>query len=116
MDYDDIIYHFDDKKNKNGAYLVEQIDPTFDKIEKLSQTYGILKNNNFYDPKNINLVHHINQALKANLLFLKDVEYIVRDNKIQIIDFKYNLFRTKPIFCWDELCIRHTCINLNIYK
>jgi len=57
-----------------------------DKIEKLSQTYGILKNNNFYDPQNINLVHHINQALKANLLFNKDTDYIVRDNKVQLID------------------------------
>ena len=45
-----------------------------------------LKNNNFYDPKNINLVHHINQALKANLLFSKDTDYIVRENKVQIID------------------------------
>ena len=52
-----------------------------DKIEKLSQTYGILKNNNFFDPQNINLVHHINQALKANLLFSKDNDYIVRDKQ-----------------------------------
>jgi len=57
-----------------------------DKIEKLSQTYGILKNNNFYDPQNINLVHHINQALKANLLFFKDTDYIVREDKVEIID------------------------------
>ena len=71
-----------DEKNKN----VMLSDQGIDKIEKLSQTYGILKNNNFYDPQNINLVHHINQALKANLLFSKDTDYIVRDNKIEIID------------------------------
>ena len=47
---------------------------------------GILKNNNFYDPQNLNLVHHINQALKANLLFQKDKDYIVKDNQIKIID------------------------------
>ena len=35
LDYGDIIYHFDDKKSQNGAYLVEVIDPKFDKIEKL---------------------------------------------------------------------------------
>ena len=52
-----------------------------DKIEKYQKRYGILKNNNFYDPQNINLVHHINQALRANLLFSKDTDYIVRDNK-----------------------------------
>tara|TARA_Y100000590_G_scaffold399243_1_gene482256 strand:- start:87 stop:2672 length:2586 start_codon:yes stop_codon:yes gene_type:complete len=71
-----------DEKNKNVMLSEKGID----KIEKLSQTYGILKNNNFYDPQNINLVHHINQALKANLLFFKDTDYIVRDNKVQIID------------------------------
>tara|TARA_B100000029_G_scaffold184122_1_gene181659 strand:+ start:66 stop:2648 length:2583 start_codon:yes stop_codon:yes gene_type:complete len=71
-----------DEKNKN-VMLSEQ---GIDKIEKISKTYGILKNNNFYDPQNINLVHHINQALKANLLFSKDTDYIVRDNKVQIID------------------------------
>jgi uncharacterized protein YicC (UPF0701 family) len=35
LQFNDVIYHFDDKKNKNGAYLVEIIDPEFDKIEKL---------------------------------------------------------------------------------
>ncbi len=71
-----------DEKNKNVMLSEKGID----KIEKLSQTYGILKNNNFYDPQNINLVHHINQALKANLLFSKNTDYIVSDNKVQIID------------------------------
>ena len=71
-----------DEKNKNVMLSEKGID----KIEKLSQTYGILKNNNFYDPQNINLVHHINQALKANLLFSKDTDYIVKENKVQLID------------------------------
>ena len=71
-----------DEKNKNVMLSEKGID----KIEKLSQTYGILKNNNFYDPQNINLVHHINQALKANLLFSKNTDYIIKENKVQIID------------------------------
>jgi len=71
-----------DEKNKNIMLSEKGID----KIEQLSKTYGILKNNNFYDPENINLVHHINQALKANLLFAKDTDYIVRENKVQLID------------------------------
>jgi len=71
-----------DEKNKNVMLSEKGIDS----IEKISKTYGILKNNNFYDPQNINLVHHINQALKANLLFFKDTDYIVIDNKIQLID------------------------------
>jgi len=71
-----------DEKDKNVMLSEKGID----KIEQLSKTYGILKNNNFYDPQNINLVHHINQALKANLLFSKDTDYIVRENKVQLID------------------------------
>ena len=71
-----------DEKNKNVMLSEKGID----KIEKLSKTYGILKNNNFYDPENINLVHHINQALRANLLFFKDTDYILRNDKIEIID------------------------------
>ena len=57
-----------------------------DKIEKLAAQKNILKNNNFYDPANLDLVHHTNQALKANLIFKKDTDYIVREGKVQIID------------------------------
>ena len=71
-----------DEKNKN----VILTDKGIDKIEKLSIQKRILKNNNFYDPENLSLVHHVNQALKANLLFSKDTDYIIRDGKVQIID------------------------------
>ncbi len=71
-----------DQKNKNSILN----DKGVDKIEKLANQKRILKNNNFYDPENLNLVHHINQALRANHLFRKDGDYIVRDGKVQIID------------------------------
>ena len=71
-----------DEKNKNAILT----DVGIDKIEKMSEQSGILKNKNFYDPQNLDLVHHINQALKANFLFQKDKDYIVRDGNIQIID------------------------------
>ena len=71
-----------DEKNKN----VILTDAGVDKIEKLSVQKNILKNNNFYDPANLDLVHHTNQALKANLIFKKDTDYIVKDGKVQIID------------------------------
>jgi len=71
-----------DEKNKNAILT----DAGIDKIEKLAIHDGVLKNNNFYDPQNLNLVHHVNQALKANFLFNRDVDYIVRENKVQIID------------------------------
>ena len=47
---------------------------------------GILKNNNFYDPENINLVHLVNQSLRANHLFLNGRDYIVKDGQVIIID------------------------------
>ena len=71
-----------DEKNKN----VILTDAGVDKIEKLANKKNILKNNNFYDPANLDLVHHTNQALKANLIFRKDTDYIVKDGKVQIID------------------------------
>jgi len=71
-----------DEKNKN----VILTDLGIDKIEKLSIQKRILKNNNFYDPENLSLVHHVNQALKANLLFKRDTDYIIRDGKVKIID------------------------------
>ena len=71
-----------DEKNKNAILT----DAGIDKIEKLAISDGILKNNNFYDPQNLNLVHHVSQSLKAKFLFNKDVDYIVKDNKVQIID------------------------------
>ena len=71
-----------DEKNKN----VILTDTGVDRIEKLALKKNVLKNNNFYDPANLDLVHHTNQALKANLMFRKDTDYIVRDGKVQIID------------------------------
>ncbi len=71
-----------DEKNKN----VILTDNGVDKIEKLALQKNLLKNNNFYDPANLDLVHHTNQALKANLIFRKDTDYIIRDGKVQIID------------------------------
>ena len=71
-----------DEKNKNAILT----DMGIDKIEKLAIQKRLLKNNNFYDPANLNLVHHVNQALKANLLFKKDTDYMVREKKVQIID------------------------------
>jgi preprotein translocase subunit SecA len=50
------------------------------KVEKL------LGAGNLYDPANIELVHHVNQALRAHVLFKRDVDYIVKDNEVVIVD------------------------------
>ena len=49
LQFDNIIYHFDDSKNKNGAYLVEIIDPKFDKIEKLYNKLERLKKPKYHE-------------------------------------------------------------------
>jgi preprotein translocase subunit SecA len=55
-------------------------------VEQLLGHNGLLKSGTLYDVHNINLVHHVNQALKAHQLFTRDVDYIVKDNKVVIID------------------------------
>ena len=71
-----------DEKDKNIFLTNKGID----NVEKIFSNAGILKNNNFYDPENFNLVHHVNQALRANHLFEKGRDYIVKDGQIIIID------------------------------
>jgi preprotein translocase subunit SecA len=46
----------------------------------------MLEVENLYDPANIEKLHHLNQSLKAHILFKKDVDYIVRDNQVIIVD------------------------------
>ena len=78
---DDNLYQ-KDEKDRN----VSLNDKGVDEIEKKLSKLNLLKGENFYDPRNISLVHNINQSLKANVLFQRDKDYIVKDNQVQIID------------------------------
>ncbi|MDC1025792.1 preprotein translocase subunit SecA [Candidatus Pelagibacter sp.] len=71
-----------DEKEKSILLTNEGIN----NVEKIFSNAGILKNNNFYDPENLQLVHHVNQALRANHLFEKGKDYIVKDGSLKIID------------------------------
>ena len=71
-----------DEKDKNVLLTNQGID----NIEKILSNAGILKNNNFYDPDNLHLVHHVNQALRANHLYENGRDYIVKDGQVVIID------------------------------
>ena len=71
-----------DEKDKNILLTNQGINH----IENLFSSAGILKNNNFYDPENLDLVHFVNQALRANHLFKKDKDYLIKDNTIKIVD------------------------------
>jgi len=47
---------------------------------------GMITEGNLYDLANVSLVHHVNQALRAHTMFSRDTDYIVKDNKVIIID------------------------------
>jgi len=52
----------------------------------IAKAEEMLKVDNLYDPRNIELLHHISQALKAYTLFKRDVDYIVKDGQVIIVD------------------------------
>ncbi|NOT42317.1 MAG: preprotein translocase subunit SecA [Alphaproteobacteria bacterium] len=55
-------------------------------VEKWLAKNGVMTEGSLYDITNVSLVHHVNQALRAHKLFQKDRDYIVKDNKVIIID------------------------------
>ena len=57
-----------------------------EKAERVLETAGLIEGQNLYDISNTQVVHHLNQALKANKMFKKDIDYIVKDGKVVIID------------------------------
>ncbi|MBL8668785.1 MAG: preprotein translocase subunit SecA [Rhodospirillales bacterium] len=57
-----------------------------EKIEELLREDGLLVSGSLYDVANISLVHHANQALRAHKLFSRDTDYVVKDDKVIIID------------------------------
>ncbi|HEX4194892.1 MAG TPA: preprotein translocase subunit SecA [Stellaceae bacterium] len=61
-------------------------DVGVEKVENLLRASGLLTEGTLYDIHNIALVHHSNQALRAHKLFARDTDYIVRDDKVIIID------------------------------
>ena len=54
--------------------------------EGIAKAEQLLKVDNLYDPKHIEMLHHVNQALKAHTLFKRDVDYIVKNGEVIIVD------------------------------
>ena len=54
--------------------------------EGIAKAEQLLKIDNLYDPKHIEILHHVNQALKAHTLFKRDVDYIVKNGEVIIVD------------------------------
>ncbi|MGN6155097.1 MAG: preprotein translocase subunit SecA [Sphingomicrobium sp.] len=57
-----------------------------EKAERMLEEAGLIEGRNLYDIANTQVVHHLNQALKANVMFKKDIDYIVKEGKVVIID------------------------------
>jgi preprotein translocase subunit SecA len=75
-----------DFEKDEKARAVSLTEAGAEKIEKLLAEAGLLKTGSLYDIANVSLVHHSNQALRAHKLFARDVDYIVKDDKVVIID------------------------------
>ncbi|TGQ09649.1 MULTISPECIES: preprotein translocase subunit SecA [unclassified Mesorhizobium] len=71
-----------DEKQKTTIFTEEGTE----KLENMLTAAGLLKGESLYDVENVAIVHHVNNALKAHLLFQKDRDYIVRNGEIVIID------------------------------
>ncbi len=54
--------------------------------EGVAEVENRLRITNLYDPANINILHHVNQALRAHALFTRDVDYVVNDGEVVIVD------------------------------
>ncbi len=85
------LYH---RINRVGTMLKKDRDFTVDEKsrsvvmteEGVAHAEKIMNVENLYDPRNIEILHHLNQALKAHSLFKKDVDYIVKDGQVIIVD------------------------------
>ncbi len=72
---EEVHYTVDEKARQ--VYLTE---------EGIQRVEELLKIDNLYDPRHIDTLHHVNQALRAHVLFKRDVDYVVKDGKVIIVD------------------------------
>ncbi len=71
-----------DEKTKNVSLTEDGVE----NVERMLEAEGLLVGSNLYDVENTQVVHHLDQALKAVMMFKRDTDYIVKDDKIVIID------------------------------
>ena len=71
-----------DEKSKSVTLTEDGVE----KAERLLEAAGLLEGSNLYAIENTQVVHHLDQALKANVMFKADIDYIVKDGKVIIID------------------------------
>ncbi len=88
MSVDAIVKTFgsDDYEKDEKQKSVVLTEEGTEKAERMLEEAGLIEGRNLYDIVNTQAVHHLNQALKANVMFKKDIDYIVKDGKVVIID------------------------------
>ena len=90
------------EESTDKYYKINQVIPPLkkgsdfdieEKTRSVSLTEGgvakaekLLNLNNLYDPKNIEILHHVNQGLKAHAIFKRDVDYVVKEGEVLIVD------------------------------
>ena len=80
---DRIMKHFQEEVHYTKDEKTRQAMLTDEGVALAEELLGV---DNLYDPRNINYLHHVNQALKAHVLFQRDVDYIVRNGQVVIVD------------------------------
>ncbi|MEA1649922.1 preprotein translocase subunit SecA [Nitrospirillum sp. BR 11164] len=75
-----------DYEKDEKAKSVNLTEEGTEKVAQILTEMDLLKQGDLYDIHNITLVHHVNQALRAHKLFTRDVDYIVKDDKVIVID------------------------------
>ena len=75
--------HYEHDEKQRSVILTEE---GTEWVERELEKAGLIEGTNLYDFENTQVVHHLNQALKANVAFRRDIDYIVKDNKVIIID------------------------------
>jgi preprotein translocase SecA subunit len=72
---------------KQGDYTVDEksraVTPTETGVAKVERLLGV---HNLYDPRQIDTLHHVQQALKAHAIFKRDVDYVIKDGEVIIVD------------------------------
>ena len=71
-----------DEKTKNITLTEDGVEWA----ERQLEDAGLLVGSNLYDVENTQVVHHLDQSLKANVMFKRDIDYIVKEDKVIIID------------------------------
>jgi preprotein translocase subunit SecA len=72
---------------KEQDYTVEEKSKTVVLTEEgVARVEKLLKVENLYEPRNIEILHHVNQALKAHTMFKRDIDYLVKDGQVVIVD------------------------------